>query len=77
MMLPESFEAIERLMRDSLKQIEGVLSESDRSDVAEYIDFGEYGVAYDLLIFILNKHKITHPDGLKSAEKIMTDKYQK
>jgi hypothetical protein len=70
-MQQERYDEIERLMRESLAQVGREISEQDRNDVAEYIDFGEYGVAYELLICVLDKQQITHPESLKIAGKMM------
>lgn len=70
-MQQEPYDEIERLMRESLAQVEKDFSEQDRTDVAEYIDFGEYGVAYELLTCVLDKQQIAHPESLKVAGKMM------
>ncbi|WP_162175048.1 hypothetical protein [Paraburkholderia mimosarum] len=70
-MQQERYDEIERLMRESLAQVEREVSEQDRNDVAEYIDFGEYGVAYELLTCVLDKQQIAHPESLKVAGKVM------
>jgi hypothetical protein len=70
-MQQEPYGEIERLMRESLVQVEREISEQDRHDVAEYIEFGEYGVAYELLTCVLDKQQITHPEPLKAAGKMM------
>ncbi|WP_433705529.1 hypothetical protein [Paraburkholderia sacchari] len=67
----EPYGEIERLMRESLEQTEDKISEQDRNDVAEYIDFGEYGVAYELLTCILDKLQIAYPESLTAAGKTM------
>jgi hypothetical protein len=70
-MQQQSYDEIERLMRESLEQVGREIAEQDRSDVAEYIDFGEYGVAYELLICVLDRQQIAHPESLKVAGKMM------
>jgi len=67
----ERYDEVERLMRESLAQVDKDVSEQDRNDVAEYIDFGEYGVAYELLICVLDKQQIAHPESLTVAGKMM------
>ncbi|WGY73046.1 hypothetical protein KEC55_33915 [Burkholderia cepacia] len=62
---------LERLLQKSLAAVETDLSEQDRSDVREYIDHGEYGVAYELLAFVLNKQKLAHPTALIEAGRKM------
>ncbi|WP_345810949.1 hypothetical protein AAGS40_09080 [Paraburkholderia sp. PREW-6R] len=71
MMQQEPYDEIERLMRESLALVEREISEQDRNDVAEYIDFGEYGVAYELLTCVLDKQQAAHPESLTSAGKMM------
>ena len=61
------YDDIERLLRESLRQVEVHISDSDRRDVTEYLDFGEYGVAYELLTFVLDKGRIERPDSLSEA----------
>ncbi|MEX3977776.1 hypothetical protein AB4Y45_02195 [Paraburkholderia sp. EG287A] len=70
-MQQEPYGGIERLMRESLEQTGSEISESDRNDVSEYIDFGEYGVAYELLTCVLDKLQIAHPEPLLAAGKMM------
>lgn len=67
----DPYDEIERLMRDALAQVEREISEQDCNDVAEYIDFGEYGVAYELLTCVLDKQQRVHPKSLKTAGKMM------
>lgn len=62
-------DALDRLLQESLAAVEANLSEQDRSDVREYIDHGEYGVAYELLTFVLNRRKVAHPAALTEAGK--------
>lgn len=70
-MQQESCGEIERLMREALEQTGSKISRQDSNDVAEYIDFGEYGVAYELLICVLDKLQIAHPESLMAAGKMM------
>ncbi|MDR5815738.1 hypothetical protein QCE62_19300 [Caballeronia sp. LZ033] len=70
-MKQECYAEIERLMRESLTQVEGKFADQDRNDVAEYIEFGEYGVAYELLTCIPDKQHIAYPDVLKVAGTMM------
>lgn len=70
-MQQERYDEVERLMRESLAQVDKDVSEKDRNDVSEYIDFGEYGVAYELLISVLDKLQIAHPKSLTVAGKMM------
>lgn len=60
---------IERLLREALVHVNLEISEIDRADVAEYLDYGEYGVAYELLVVVLEKQKISLPDSLRQAGK--------
>ncbi|WGY73052.1 hypothetical protein KEC55_33950 [Burkholderia cepacia] len=62
---------LERLLQKSLAAVETDLSEQDRSDVREYINHGEYGVAYELLAFVLNKQKLVRPTALIEAGRKM------
>ncbi|WP_155294366.1 MULTISPECIES: hypothetical protein [Burkholderia] len=60
-----------RLLQESLAAIETELSEQDRSDVREYLDHGEYGGAYELLAFVLDKQKLPQPTALIVAGRKM------
>lgn len=62
---------LERLLLESLAAVETDLSDQDRSDVREYIDHGEYGVAYELLAFVLDKQQLAHPTALIEAGRKM------
>lgn len=53
-----------RLVTESIAAVESDLSEQDRSDVREYHVHGEYGVAYELLAFVLDKTQVAHPTAL-------------
>ena len=70
-MQQKPYDEIDRLMRESLVQVEKEISEQNRNDVAEYIEFGEYGVAYELLTCVLDKQQIVYPEPLNVAGKIM------
>lgn len=58
---------VERLMRESLKLVSQKMSEQDRVDVTDYLDYGEYGAAYELLVFVLDKQKVSLPAQLIEA----------
>lgn len=60
-----------RLLQESLAAVETNLSDQDRSDVREYLDHGEYGVAYELLKFVLDKQQLAHPIALIEAGRKM------
>jgi hypothetical protein len=70
-MQQEPYDEPERSMRESLAEVEKKLSDQDCNDVAEYIEFGEYGVAYELLTCLLDKEQVAYPEALKGAGKIM------
>jgi hypothetical protein len=62
---------LERLLEESLAAVEADLSDQDRSDVREYLDHGEYGAAYELLAFVLDKQLLAHPTALIEAGRKM------
>ncbi|EOH6078112.1 hypothetical protein ACMAVI_005581 [Burkholderia cenocepacia] len=62
---------LDRLLQESLAAVETELSEQDRRDVREYLDHGEYGVAYELLAFVLDKQQVVHPAALIEASRKM------
>ncbi len=41
---------LERLLRELLATVASDLSDQDRNDVHEYLEHGEYGVAYELTV---------------------------
>lgn len=64
---PNHYAKLEKLIRGALDQVSAALSERDMTDVSEYLDHGEYGVAYELLTFVLDKQQIAHPKELQQA----------
>jgi hypothetical protein len=62
---------LENLLFKALELMKSNLDKNDFNDIDEYIKFGEYGVAYDLFIFALDKLKISYPDELKLAGNLM------
>ncbi|HDR9187633.1 hypothetical protein VI03_09685 [Burkholderia vietnamiensis] len=65
------FNEIENLLRKALDLVASKIPDRDRSDVSEYLDHGEYGVAYELLEFVLDKQQAAHPDCLSEAARKM------
>lgn len=65
------YDELERLLRESLDSASKNLSDQDRRDVSEYLDHGEYGVAYELLACALNKQHVERPAPLVKAGKKM------
>lgn len=62
---------LEYSLNDALEALKSVLPEKEFCEIREYLEFGEYGVAYDLLVFMLEQSKTTHPSELVAAKKIM------
>jgi len=62
---------LERLLSESLATVSEKLSKQDQRDVSEYLDHGEYGVAYELLAFALDKLELQRPASLVEAGKKM------
>jgi len=58
-------------LRNALESLAEQLSAPDRRDVGEYLDHGEYGAAYELLTFLLDKKQLAWPITLKEAGKQM------
>ncbi|CAB3794052.1 hypothetical protein [Pararobbsia alpina] len=65
------FDGIEQLLREVLNLLGGKISGRDRTDVVDYLDHGEYGIAYELLTFVLDNQQITRPPLLREAGKKM------
>lgn len=68
---PNYYVKVEKLLRDALDQVGTTLSERDKADVSEYLDYGEYGVAYELFTFVLDKQQIAHPKVLHQVGRAM------
>lgn len=62
-----SLEEFEPDLRNALESVAKQLPAQDLRDVEEYLDYGEYGVAYELLIFLLDKQQLAWPVTLKEA----------
>jgi len=62
---------LEELLSKALILMKSNLDKKDFNDINEYIEFGEYGVAYDLFIFVLDKLKINYPAELTLAGTLM------
>ncbi|NSX06956.1 MafI family immunity protein [Cupriavidus gilardii] len=56
-----SLEEFEPDLRNALESVAKQLPAQDLRDVEEYLDYGEYGVAYELLIFLLDKQQLAWP----------------
>ncbi len=67
----DSSEELERNLWDALESVAKELSTQDRRDIGEYLDHGEYGAAYELLTFLLDKKQLAWPITLKEAGKQM------
>lgn len=67
----ELYRSLEGLMTSALNKARGSLSEQDAEDVQEYIDHGEYGVAWELLWHIVNEKKLEASEELISCGKKM------
>ncbi|WP_089339118.1 hypothetical protein [Burkholderia singularis] len=65
------FDELERLLRTSLQSVAKNLSDKDQADICEYLDHGEYGVAYELLDFVLDKQHLERPTTLVEAGRKM------
>lgn len=71
-MTKDLFKLIEKIFLDLLSIVESVFSKSEISEVQEYIDFGEYGLALDTFIDILiEEDKIISPRVVPVLEKLI------
>lgn len=61
------YTTIASLLREALGQLGDRISGVDRLDISEYLDHGEYGVAYELLVFVIDREHITWPESLGEA----------
>lgn len=55
----------------SLEELKPKLSEQEIIDIQDYINVGEYGVAYDLLSYVIQDKSLNFPENLKIAAKMM------
>ncbi len=62
---------LERLLRETLGVVGGNFPEEDRAEVEMFIDFAEYGLAYESVISLLGERKISYPESLTIAGKMM------
>ncbi len=65
------FNEIEQVLREVLNEVGEKMPDRDRNDVVDYLDHGEYGVAYELLGFVLDHQKIARPPLLVEVGKRM------
>ena len=68
---PNQYATIESLLRQALAQLGDRIPSVDRLDISEYLDHGEYGVAYELLVFVIDMEHITWPESLREAGIVM------
>jgi len=61
----------EQLMRESVQELGALISDRDRVGMVGHLDHAEYGVAYDLLTFILDKCGVLRPKVLQEAGRKM------
>jgi hypothetical protein len=62
---------LERLLRKSLERVGDGLLKEDCVEVEMYIDFSEYGLAYESLVSILDKKHLALPEALVMAGRVM------
>lgn len=54
----KKYEKLENLMQISLNEFSPYLSEQNIKDITEYIFYGEYGVAWELLWYLVDKQNL-------------------
>ena len=65
------YDELETLLKGAYGVLAADLSEQDRNDVEEYLEHGEYGVAYDLLRFLVENEQLVLPESLTMAGRLM------
>lgn len=65
------YNQLEELINSALMEMVDILDSADIHDIQEYVDFGEYGVAYDLFADILRTMNVEFPFALLTACKLM------
>lgn len=63
--------SVEKLLEESLAEVATQIRRQDHSDITEYIDHGEYGVAYEMLTFVVDRAGILRPATLNEVGKRM------
>ncbi|SCU76051.1 hypothetical protein CNECB9_2710002 [Cupriavidus necator] len=64
---PNQYATIDSLLCQALAQLGDRIPSVDRLNISEYLDHGEYGVAYELLVFVIDREHITWPESLGEA----------
>ena len=59
------------MLNAALESCRPTMTLQDYNDINEYIMYGEFGLAYELLKFVLEKGNIQCPDGLEKVRKMM------
>lgn len=67
----EHFQTISKHMTEALEELRSELGHQDYLDVKEYIDYGEYGVAWELLWHIVKHEGLVIPSGLLLSGRMM------
>lgn len=66
-----NFSKIERNLKKSLFEIKENIKDQDYIDIDEYISHGEYGLAFDLMISVIQLNKLDIPKELIESKKLM------
>lgn len=70
----EYYQKLETLLLKSLEQANEHFDENNHeeySNVKEYIDHNEFGLAWELLLFIFVSKKLSIPESMRTSGKIM------
>ena len=66
-----NFSKIERNLKKSLFEIKENIKDQDYIDIDEYISHGEYGLAFDLMISVIQLNKLDIPKELIESKRLM------
>ena len=67
----DHYRALEKMISNSLKQMESYIGCKNVSDVSTFIRVGEYGLAWELLGFLIIKNNQKFPNELIEAGNLM------
>jgi hypothetical protein len=65
------FDRLEELMSEAILELRPLMSDQGAADAQMYIEHDEFGVAWELLWFIVNNNNIIPPNSLLESGKMM------
>jgi len=68
----ELYKELELILVQCLDDMSIHLNQNINTEVKDYIEFGEYGLAYDLLDSFIKEKNLKRPDELDKCKKMMS-----